>query len=181
MHKVHFLVGVNLTGGIPLIKWMGHIGLLGKTVEPLLHVMEGWTSLVELTVMFTCPDSIALLVKGCGTRLLIGKAGSFSSGSFEVKELWEYGGTIPAAFHYLPSASYSKWEGWDLGLIMDLILLSMELSGNLIQYDPGSLASWSTTPVFYTFPVTSFMNTGWPGSSSILWWFEVLGCLLSNS
>ena len=41
MHKVHFLVGVKLTGGIPLVEWVECLGLLGKTAEPLLLVMEG--------------------------------------------------------------------------------------------------------------------------------------------
>ena len=108
MHKVHFLVGVNLTGGIPLVELVEHFGLLGKTAGPLLLVMEGWTSLVELTGTLTCPHSIALLVKDCGTGLLIGKAGSSSFGSFEAKGLWECDGTIPTAFHSLPSASNSN-------------------------------------------------------------------------
>ena len=41
MHKVHFLVGVNLTGGIPLVEQVEHLGLPGKTAGPLLVVMEG--------------------------------------------------------------------------------------------------------------------------------------------
>ena len=40
MHKVHFLVGVNLMGGIPLVEWVEHLGLPGKTARPLLLVME---------------------------------------------------------------------------------------------------------------------------------------------
>ena len=41
------------------------------------------------------------------------------------------------------SAFSLKCEGRDLGLIMDLTLLSMELSGNLIQYESGSDAGQS--------------------------------------
>ena len=41
MHKVHFLVGVNLKDGIPLVEWVECIGLSGKTAEPLLLGMEG--------------------------------------------------------------------------------------------------------------------------------------------
>ena len=40
VHKVHFLVGVNLMGGIPLVEQVEHLGLPGKTAKPLL-VMEG--------------------------------------------------------------------------------------------------------------------------------------------
>ena len=41
MHKVYFLVGVNLMGGIPLVELMEHLGLPRKTAGPLLLVMEG--------------------------------------------------------------------------------------------------------------------------------------------
>ena len=40
MYKVHFLVGVNLTSGIPLVEWVECLGLPGKTARPLLLVME---------------------------------------------------------------------------------------------------------------------------------------------
>ena len=86
MHKVHFFAGVNLTGRITLVEPVECFGLLGKTAGPLLLVMEGWTLPVELTGMFTCPNSIALVVKVCGTGLLIGKAGSPSSGRFEIRD-----------------------------------------------------------------------------------------------
>ena len=38
------------------------------------------------------------------------------------------------------------------GHLMDLVLLSMELSGNLIQYDLVSFVGWSITPVFHVLP-----------------------------
>ena len=57
----------------------------------------------------------------------------------------------------------------------------MELSGNLIQYESGSDAGWSIVPVFHTFPCTSLINTGCPGSNSMMDPLEALGCLLSNS
>ena len=69
----------------------------------------------------------------------------------------------------------------DLGLIIALVLLNMELPGNLTQYESGSAAGWSTVVVFQTFPLTSLTNTGCPGSKSIWFPVEVLGCLLSNS
>ena len=42
-HKVpvHFLVGINLTGGIPLVEWVECLGLPGMASGPLLLVMEG--------------------------------------------------------------------------------------------------------------------------------------------
>ena len=57
----------------------------------------------------------------------------------------------------------------------------MELSGNLTQYESGSDAGWLIVPVFHTFPCTSLINTGCPGSNSIVDPVEALGCLLSNS
>ena len=63
MHKVHFLVGVNLTGGIPLVEWVEHLGLLGKTAGQLLLVMESYTSPVELTGMFTFLTALPYLSK----------------------------------------------------------------------------------------------------------------------
>ena len=66
-------------------------------------------------------------------------------------------------------------------MIIDLVLLSMELSGNLTQYESGSAAGWSTVVVFQMFPLTSLTKTGCPGSNSMGVPVEVLGCLLSNS
>ena len=43
VHKVHFLVGVSITGRIPLVEWVDHLGLPGIAAEPL--VMEGCTYL----------------------------------------------------------------------------------------------------------------------------------------
>ena len=40
---------------------------------------------------------------------------------------------VPRYFHFIPSACSSNLEGTDLGLITGQVLLSMELSGNLIQ------------------------------------------------
>ena len=63
---------------------------------------------MELTGIFTCPGGVALLVKGCGTRLLFGNAGNSDSESFEGKGKCEHGGTVSVAFHSLPSTSSSK-------------------------------------------------------------------------
>ena len=52
----------NLTDGIPLVEQVDLLGLHGIAAKS--PVMEGWTSPVELTGIFTCPDGIALLVKG---------------------------------------------------------------------------------------------------------------------
>ena len=98
-----------------------------------------------------------------------------------LKESDEHWWNIPSEFPGCASACSLKCEGRDLGFIMDLILLSMELSGNLIQSESGSDAGWLIVPVFHTFPCTSLTNTGCPGSNSMLDPVEALGCLLSNS
>ena len=49
MHS-HFFEGVNLTGGIPLVLWVDHLGVIGITGS--LLVMEGIISPVELTGRF---------------------------------------------------------------------------------------------------------------------------------
>ena len=38
--QIHFLEGMNLTGGIPLVEWVDCLELLAMAVGPLL-VMEG--------------------------------------------------------------------------------------------------------------------------------------------
>ena len=50
-----------------------------------------------------------------------------------LKESKERESVFPSKFPGCASACSSKWEGWDLGLIIDLVLLNMELSGNLTQ------------------------------------------------
>ena len=87
--------------------------------------------------------------------------------SHQVKESEECEQNFPSEFHGCASACSLKWEGWDLGLIIDLILLSMELSGNLNQYESGLAAGWSPIAVFQTFPLTSLTKTGCPGSNSM--------------
>ena len=161
VHTDHFLKGVSLTGGIPLVLWVDHLGVIGITGSVL--VMEGFISLVKLTGMCPCSVGVALLVKVAGTGLSNGKADISGTGRFELKGMVRmHGRMCPLLFHSLPSASNLKYEGWAQGLIIDLVLLSMESSGNFTQYDSGSLTSWSIKPVFHTFPCISFTNTGCP-------------------
>ena len=113
LHTAHFLEGVNLTGRIPLFEWVKLVAELGiVTTGPL--VIEDWIAPVELTGMYTCPSGVALLANGCGTELSIGKAGSSSAGSIELKGWWECGRIIPVPFHSLPAASSKnkKVDSW---------------------------------------------------------------------
>ena len=82
MHS-HFFEGVNLTGGIPFVLRVNHLGMMGITGS--LLVMEGFISLVELSGMLPCTDGVALLVKAGGTRLSTGKVGISGVWRFELK------------------------------------------------------------------------------------------------
>ena len=72
----HFLDGVNLTGGIPLVLWVDHLGVVGTTGSLLfLLLLEVVTAPVELVGICPCSAGVALLVNDGRTRLAIGKAG----------------------------------------------------------------------------------------------------------
>ena len=131
---------MNLTGGTPLVEWVEHLGVPGKACEiPLsLLVMEGWGAPVELIGSVRIPTLLSLSFTAGGVTLAIGATGRFDSTENGLKESDECWWNISSEFHDCASAISLKCEGRDLGLIMDLILLSMELSGNLIQYESGS-------------------------------------------
>ena len=145
MHS-HFFEGVNLTGGIPLFGWPDCLGVDGISTG-LLLVIEGWVTSVELRGMCPAAGGVALLVKAGGTRLSTGKADISGAWRVELKGWWEGAGICPLLFHSLHSASNLKWEGWDQGVIINLVLFSMDLSGNFTQYDSGFLAGWLIIPV----------------------------------
>ena len=66
----HFLDGVNLTGGIPLVLWVDHLGVVGTSGSPLsLLLLEIVDALVELVGISSCSVSVALLVNDGRTRL----------------------------------------------------------------------------------------------------------------
>ena len=75
---------MNLTGGIPLVKWVDCLGMVGITTGSLL-IMDGLLAPVELTGMFPITGGVALLVKVGGTRWSIGKAKISGAERFELK------------------------------------------------------------------------------------------------
>ena len=159
-----------------LVEHLGVVGPLG-----VIPLEIGWGASVELIGLVDFPMSIALsLVAGLVT-LPIGVTGSIDSTFTHLKESEGCEQNFPSKFHGCASATSSKCEGRDLGLIIDLVFLNMELSGNLTQYESGSAAGWSTVVVFQMFPLTSLTKTGCTGSNSMWAPVEVLGCLLSNS
>ena len=82
----HFLDGVNLTGGIPLVLWVDRLGVVGTTGSLLsLLLLEVVVTPVELVVICPCSVSVALLVNDGRTGLAIGKAGISRVWRFELK------------------------------------------------------------------------------------------------
>ena len=106
LHKVDFLVGVILMGGILLVEQVDLLGLHGIAAEPL--VMEGWTSPEELTAKFSCVGGTILSFKTCRLRLLISKADRSDLKGCSAKELLYHHGIVPGGFHSFPSDSNLK-------------------------------------------------------------------------
>ena len=105
----HFLDGVNLTGGIPLVLQVDHLGVVGTTGSLLsLLLLEIVDTLVELVGISPCSVSVALLVNDGRTRLAIGKAGISGVWRFELKGCCDLAGMCPLLFLSFPSASNSK-------------------------------------------------------------------------
>ena len=158
----HFFDGVNLTGGTPLVEWVECLGVAGTLGEIPLSI--GWAASVEMIGLVRIPTLLSLSLVAGGVTPPIGITGNIDSTFIGFKESEEHELNFPSEFHGCVSACSSKCKGRGLGLIIDLVLLSMELSGNLIQYESGSDAGSSIVPVFHTFPRTSLTNTGCPGS-----------------
>ena len=175
----HFFDGVNLTGGTPLVEWVECLGVAGTLGEIPLSI--GWGASVEMIGLVGIPTLLSLSLVAGGVTPPIGITGNIDYTFIVFKESEECELNFPSELHGCASACSLKCESRGLGFSIDLVLLSMELSGNLIQYESGSDAGWSTVPVFHTFPCTSLTNTGCPGSNSMMDPLEALGCLLSNS
>ena len=105
----HFLVGVNLTGGIPLVLWVDCLGVVGTTGSLLsLLLLEVVAAPVELVGICPYSVSLALLVNDGRTGLAIGKAGISRVWGFELKGCCDLVGMCPLLFLSFPSASNSK-------------------------------------------------------------------------
>ena len=170
---------MNPTGGTPLVEWVEHLGIAGTLGE--IRLSLGWGASVEMIGSVGILTLLSLSLVAGGVTPPIGITGNIDSTFIGFKESEECALNFCSEFHGCASACSLKCEGRGLGLIIDLVLLSMELSGNLIQYESGSDAGWLIVPVFHTFPCTSLTNTGCPHSNSMMDPLEALGCLLSNS
>ena len=168
-----------MNGGTPLVEWVECLGVTGTLSENPLS--EGWGASVEMIGSVGILTLLSLSLVAGGVTPPISVTGNIDSTFIGFKESEECALNFPSEFHGCASACSSKCEGRGLGFSIDLVLLSMELSRNLIQYESGSDAGWSIVPVFHTFPCTSLTNTGCPGSNSMMEPLKVLGYLLSNS
>ena len=162
-----------------LVEWVECLGVVGTLAEIPLSL--GWGASMELIGSVRILTLLSLSLVAGGVTPPIGITDNIDSTFIGFKESEECTLNFPSEFHGCASACSLKCEGRGLGLIIDLVLLSMELSGNLTQYESGSDAGWSIVPVFHTFPCTSLTNTGCPGSNSMMDHLEALGCLLSSS
>ena len=104
----HFLDGVNLTGGIPLVLWVDCLGVVGTTGSLSLLLLEGVDAPVELVGISPCSVSVVLLVNGGRTKLAVGKAGISGVWRFELKGCCNLAGMCPLLFLSFPSASNLK-------------------------------------------------------------------------
>ena len=148
----HFLEGVNLTGGTPLVEWVECLGVAGTLGEIPLSI--GWGASVEMIGLVRILTLLSLYLVAGGVTPPIGITGNIDSTFIRFKESEECTLNFPSEFHGCASACSLKCEGRSLGFSIVLVL-SMELSGNLIQYESGSDAAWSIVPVFHMFPCTS--------------------------
>ena len=149
LYSIHFLDGVYLTGGTPFVEWVECLGVAGTLGE--IPLTTGWGSFVEVIGLVDILTLLSLSLVAGGVTLPIGVTGNIDSTFIGSKESEETELNFPSQFHGCASACSSKWEGWDLGLIIALVLLNMEFSGNLTQYELGSVAGWSTVAVFQCF------------------------------
>ena len=105
----HFLDGVNLTGGIPLVLWVDCLGVVGTTGSLLsLLLLEIVDAPVELVAISPYSVGVALPANDGKTRLAIGKAGISRVQRFELKGCCDLAGMCPLLFLSFPSASNSK-------------------------------------------------------------------------
>ena len=129
---------------------LGVAGTLGE-----IPLSLGWGASVEMIGSVGILTLLSLSLVAGSVTPPIGITGNIDSTFIGFKESEEHALNFPSEFHGCASACSLKCEGRGQGLIIDLVLLNMELSGNLIQYESGSDAGWLIVPVFHTFPCTS--------------------------
>ena len=167
-HDSYFFDGVYLTGGTPFVEWVEHLGVGTPGVIPLT---AGWGASVEMIGAVDFLTLLSLSAVAGGVTLSIGVTGNIESTVHLVEGVQRMCTEFSFKFHGWASAcsSNEKVETWVWSLT--LVLLNMELSGNLTQYESGSAAGLLMVAVFQTFPLTSLTKTGCPGSKSM--WFPV--------
>ena len=118
------------------MEWGEHLGVTGTLGEIPLSI--GWGASVEMIGSVRIPTLLSLSLVAGGVTPPIGITGNIDSTFIRFKESEECKLNFPSEFHGCASACSLKCEGRGLDFSIDLVLLSMELSGNLIQYESGS-------------------------------------------
>ena len=130
LYFIHFLDGVYLSSGTPLVDLVECLSGVEGTLGPL---SEGWGASVEMIGSVVSLTLLSLSTVAGVVTLVIGVTGNNECPFNWLKESKECKLLFSSKFHGCASACSSKQEGRDLGLIIDLVLLNMELSRNLTQ------------------------------------------------
>ena len=106
-HKSHFLDGVNLTGGTPLVEWVEYLGVTGTLGEIPLSVI-GWGASVEIIGLVDILTLLSLSLVAGGVTLPIGVTGNIDPTFIGFEESEECVLNFPSEFHGCASACSSK-------------------------------------------------------------------------
>ena len=104
--QCHFLDGVNLTGGTPLVEWVECLGVTGTLSEIPLSV--GWGASVEMIGSVEILTLLSLSLVAGGVTPPIGVTGNIDSTVIGFKECEECVLNFPSEFHGCASACSSK-------------------------------------------------------------------------
>ena len=94
------------------------------------HLWDWWPPVIGSGI---APTWLSLSLVAGVVTLVRGMTSNIDCPFNWLKDEWECELVSPSKFLCCASAWSSKWEGKDLGLIIDLVLLKIELSGNLTQ------------------------------------------------
>ena len=102
----HFLDGVNLTGGTPLVEQVECLGVTGTLSE--IPLTAGWGASVEMIGLVDFPTVLSLSLVAGGVTLPIGVIANIDSTFIGLKEPEECEQNFPSKFHGCASACSSK-------------------------------------------------------------------------
>ena len=107
-HVSHFLNGVNLTGGTPLVEQVECLGVVGTPREIPFTSVIGWGASVEMIGSVRIPTLLSLSMVAGGVTPPTGVTGNFDSTFIRLKESEEHMWNFHSLFHGCASACSSK-------------------------------------------------------------------------